>query len=782
MTEKQDPSNLEAAPIECIENQAEGLALNSEFEEYDQDPGTPVPEEVHDALAGCVHVEPEHHNHIELDNSECVENAPNKSIRSHGDKTPKEHTKPEVNSLHDATSMEFKSAVRTTGGHDGLDGVEDTHYGVLHSRDRTDGECAESPSCSNVTFDLEDPARRTCSSSTCALTSDGGYLENDQASHKSEFANDTETFNNLEESCSPSNVIASNPSYSFEFPSRPTVVDGEVQACQEPTHEDAPSIPVLGSENSVLAEQNLVDLSKREEGFHPSGACTDVQGDAYQTQMSEPALCDDQLENSNTCALSDLPAPEKLLSEPSFGGPDTILPDLRFTRNMSGSGVGYGQGRISTLEPPFRALSAASAATERRPPPCTDAGGEQGRPHPKRLVALRWMMLVCTIPFVVKLSLKLDILRHEVEIQVSSIVPSTISSVVKLKLALEPGNCLLTTSGPFVVKLNLCCLESNIFRCEVEIGSEIGKLFVDNQPSLRLSFAEKSKSALKLGSCLLTTSGPFVVKLNLRCLEFNILRCEVEIGSEIGKLFIDNQRSLRREVELALSGVQYPSLGPFVVKLNLRCLESNILRCEVEIGSEIGKLFFFTSSGPFVVKLNLRCLESNILRCEVEIGSEIEKLFVDNQQSLRREVELAFGPFVVKLNLRCLESNVLRCEVEIGSEIEKLFVDKQRGPFVVKLNLRCLESNVLRCEVEIGKLFVDNQRSLRREVELALSGVQYPSLGPFVVKLNLRCLESNILRCEVEIGSEIGKLFVDNQRSLRREVELALPGVQCSSL
>ncbi|KAE8725325.1 hypothetical protein F3Y22_tig00008957pilonHSYRG00074 [Hibiscus syriacus] len=38
----------------------------------------------------------------------------------------------------------------------------------------------------------------------------------------------------------------------------------------------------------------------------------------------------------------------------NLGGSDTILPDLRCTRNVSGSGVGYGQGRISTLEPPFR--------------------------------------------------------------------------------------------------------------------------------------------------------------------------------------------------------------------------------------------------------------------------------------------------------------------------------------------------------------------------------------------------------------------------------------------
>ncbi|KAE8719187.1 Smg-4/UPF3 family protein, putative isoform 1 [Hibiscus syriacus] len=252
-----------------------------------------------------------------------------------------------------------------------------------------------------------------------------------------------------------------------------------------------------------------------------------------------------------------------------------------------------------------------------------------------------------------------------IEIQVSSIVPSLISSVVKLKLALEPGNCLLTTSrpfvvnsGPFVVKLNLRCLESNILRCEIEIGSEIGKL-------------------------LLTSSGPFVVKLNLHCMKSNILRCEVEIGSEIGKLLLTNN-------------------GPFVVKLNLRCLKSNILCCEVEIGSEIKKLLL-TSSGPFVVKLNLRCLESNILRCEVEIGSEIEKLLLTGSGPFAREVELAFRPFVVKLNLCCLECHdILRRGVEIAY-----------GPFVVKLSL---DLNILRREVEIQVLYVAD--ILRREVEI----------------------------------------------------------------
>ncbi|KAE8686705.1 nucleolysin TIA-1 isoform p40-like isoform X2 [Hibiscus syriacus] len=46
----------------------------------------------------------------------------------------------------------------------------------------------------------------------------------------------------------------------------------------------------------------------------------------------------------------------------NLGGSDTILPDLRCTRNVSGSGVGYGQGRISTLEPPFRSLDALHRA------------------------------------------------------------------------------------------------------------------------------------------------------------------------------------------------------------------------------------------------------------------------------------------------------------------------------------------------------------------------------------------------------------------------------------
>ncbi|KAE8709631.1 Peroxin 14, putative isoform 1 [Hibiscus syriacus] len=432
---------------------------------------------------------------------------------------------------------------------------------------------------------------------------------------------------------------------------------------------------------------NLMDVQVQEMKSM-SNSISKLEGQANSSGRAFSDHDDHRLSALGTKEINDIPPnPNQQLSNPR------IAPR---SKDVSGSGVGYGQGRISTLNRPFGTANPGplldlktSTATENR----TRRSLLTDNP------SLSWISLVVKLKsnlkmdddrvhdslrrevetagglFVVKLSLELDILRREVEIQ--------------LKLAPKLGNYLLTTSGPFVVKLNLHCLESNILRCEVEIGSEIGKLFVDNQ------------------RCLLTTSGPFVVKLNLRCLESNILRCEVEIGSEIGKLFVNNQRSLRREVELALSGVQYLSLGPFVVKLNLYCLESNILRCKVEIGSEIEKLFVDNQRslhrevelafGPFIMKLNLRCLESNIIRCEVEIGSEIGKLFINNQRSLRREVELAFGPFVVKLNLRCLESNILRREVEISSEFGKLFVDNQpslrcevllnRVSFVLKMKL-----------------------------------------------------------------------------------------------
>ncbi|KAG8472959.1 hypothetical protein CXB51_035046 [Gossypium anomalum] len=350
----QKASNLEAVPMVCGGDQDEDLATNSEFVENDQYVATPGLMELpnlsgdHKVLAD--HMESEHYNLTELGN-ECVENASKKSNSLDGDTGPvdqsldndvdhdavppkngchfgdmeKEQTKPPGNSVHDALSVEYTSAVGTVRGPDGLDRVEDMQNGVMHSIDRTDGECAESPSCSNITCDLEGPSRRTCLSSICVPTSDG-CLENGQASHKSENGNDAETTDILEEPFSPAKAIASNPSSPLELPSRPTVIDGEAQASLEPNdsenpetpivHENLSSVQVLGSDSLAAAEQNLVDLSRREEEVHARGASIEVQVEACQTQSLEPALCDDQLENSNNCAMSDLPAPEKLLSAP----------------------------------------------------------------------------------------------------------------------------------------------------------------------------------------------------------------------------------------------------------------------------------------------------------------------------------------------------------------------------------------------------------------------------------------------------------------------------------
>ncbi|KAK8559281.1 hypothetical protein V6N13_098858 [Hibiscus sabdariffa] len=340
--QKQDPSNSEAVPMDCSGDQEEDLAANSEFVVYERDPGTPGLVEV-PKLCGGHNAEPEHDNLMELADSKSARIASNRSYSPNGDDNPmdqslqnelnhdavvivplendhhigdmeKKQTKPLGSSLPDTVSVEYTSAVGTIRGPDGLDRAEDMHNGGMNSMDRTDRECAESPSCSNITFDLDEPSRRTCSSSTCVPTSDGN-LENEQASHKYESGNDAETTDK---------AIASNPYCPSESPSKPTVIDGEAQTYNEPNvsknlkepgiHEEISSVQFLWSDNLAAVEQNSVDLSQREGEVHASGASIEVQGEVCQTRMLEPAFCGDQLKNSNSCAMSDLPAPEKLLS------------------------------------------------------------------------------------------------------------------------------------------------------------------------------------------------------------------------------------------------------------------------------------------------------------------------------------------------------------------------------------------------------------------------------------------------------------------------------------
>lgn len=120
---------------------------------------------------------------------------------------------------------------------DGLSRNEDIQNGVIKNNepaavpiDQMDVRCAESPSCSQVTTEMEDPGRRTCSIDVEVLT-------------------DLEIANDKGESCSPTNELASNVVCPPESPGRPEVVNVEAQACQEPN--DTETFNLLTHENMV---------------------------------------------------------------------------------------------------------------------------------------------------------------------------------------------------------------------------------------------------------------------------------------------------------------------------------------------------------------------------------------------------------------------------------------------------------------------------------------------------------------------------------------------------
>ncbi|KAL5580097.1 hypothetical protein UlMin_012539 [Ulmus minor] len=208
---------------------------------------------------------------------------------------------------------------------DGPNRVEDIHSGIVINNepstipvDKTDVECAgspgvrldetvASPTCSQVTTELEDTGRRTCS-------------------------NETEVHNRMGESCSPSNALASNVVCPSESPERPEVVNIEVQTFQEPKNRGMASsdLPTLNPCNS-LQQSNPSFLAG--EGSDTNDV---MKVDSERKQISEPALCektpddhrkldegmnnaescDNQLESLDRSVASDLPAPEKLLSAP----------------------------------------------------------------------------------------------------------------------------------------------------------------------------------------------------------------------------------------------------------------------------------------------------------------------------------------------------------------------------------------------------------------------------------------------------------------------------------
>lgn len=181
-----------------------------------------------------------------------------KEVNPQGHSSPTAVTTNNI-SADNGLSTSFRSPVMsngTIGTLDGLPRVEDLHNGVVINNEPTalppnqmaEGcvespgvrleETVASPSCSQVTTELEDPGRRTCSIDV-------------------EIRTDRDITNNNGESCSPTNELASNVVCPLESPGRPEVVNVEARgACQEPndaetfnplTHDDVVSngMPVL---------------------------------------------------------------------------------------------------------------------------------------------------------------------------------------------------------------------------------------------------------------------------------------------------------------------------------------------------------------------------------------------------------------------------------------------------------------------------------------------------------------------------------------------------------
>lgn len=143
-------------------------------------------------------------------------------------------------SAENGLSTSFRSSVTSNGvigTLDGLTRMEDLHNGdVINSEpttlttDQMAAGCVESPgvrleetvaspSCSQVTTELEDPGRRNYSLDV-------------------EIRTDHE-ITNKGESCSPTNELASNVVCPPESPGRPEVVNVEARPCQEPSDTEA---------------------------------------------------------------------------------------------------------------------------------------------------------------------------------------------------------------------------------------------------------------------------------------------------------------------------------------------------------------------------------------------------------------------------------------------------------------------------------------------------------------------------------------------------------------
>ncbi|KAE8695361.1 hypothetical protein F3Y22_tig00110718pilonHSYRG00086 [Hibiscus syriacus] len=181
-------------------------------------------------------------------------------------------------------------------------------------------------------------------------------------------------------------------------------------------------------------------------------------------------------------------------------------------------------------------------------------------------------------PFIVKLSLELDILRRELKYNLKmNVASSPISFTVKLKLALNK------TEKPLCRELSL---ELNIIHREVEIQACI--------VSSPISFIVKLKLALnEIGKPLhlKIVDGPFIVKLSL---DLNILRREVEIQACI----ISSPISFTVKLKLAPNEIGKPLRHESLLRVPYAISSKGTQQVEDALAKPIGVNYCRDPIGP----------------------------------------------------------------------------------------------------------------------------------------------------------------------------------------
>lgn len=213
---------------------------------------------------------------------------------------------PQVHEQIKPISPVFECSNGTVGAMDFPNRVEDIHNGIVINNEPTMlfiekkdeqfvepaglglDETVASPSCSQVTSELEDPARKISSSGTCVQVPED-YLEDQQTCLKSEIQNDIAIANNMGEAYTPNIVDSFNP-VALE-----TAQICVLQACNSyPSHHNMPSPADKNSEIPCNVSSEVVRLNS----------------------VDNAISCVNQSDVLDRSATSDLPAPDKFLSVP----------------------------------------------------------------------------------------------------------------------------------------------------------------------------------------------------------------------------------------------------------------------------------------------------------------------------------------------------------------------------------------------------------------------------------------------------------------------------------